>query len=1706
MKPTWGIRKLNEYSISKDTAIIITDSEKDNYYWADIPDGSLLVNDKTGNLSIKLTGESDWVPVGIRKDGTDKLVKDAVINVEYYTIVKFELEHNRFYYHDREEITRIGKLIDGKAQFKVGSGLYIPGTNQLEVLINDTVRCNTLDDSLEEINMKYFQIDADDIRLGSTVTVRYINYERLSELYPFIFIQERYPWFFEDKDIWINTAENVSEDGLAITPMSYTVSYPADDPAHAEVTVFTTKKSRLIATHRRDEYFNDITKRSITKFKVPRKVHDYYLNLFSTYFGYQTNYSKALIKGTQTETDKLTLDAEILYPNALMGRASVKTQIGNIVTFKRDGKKLYASQNIGMGVQYNLPREEDPYDITVIVRNPSNGLSKEKVLTVDRRKIILTAEIDYVTTTSGTEVVVTTLPGSKITIIGAGPMAGGVIVRDAVVGDNGKYKVNIPLAQQAETYTVIVSNDKADNTVSKDIEILLHTPRTPLSVYVVDGKDSLTGDYEGTNALSIQAESGSTIVIKDSSGAVIHTRQPSNLSVEETLYRIPLFYHPEVKTFTVEANKTNKVPESKTVTVNGYKKVNAKIPFNVNNVTFNNRIWDVSFDYTKGSTITAYDANNNIIKTKDNTDSIVTTSDETMRYFAGRYYSFKQKNNDCTVRFTCTHPLYNDQEVTRTVIGAHLPDHQIELLNTYVINPYADMYNSDAYQVLEVKLYKTTEDLDRVHLTLDTHPEIQNNLTLSYGGTNAKLIQYLGSNLLDKINGSKTSYLEFYGKDDLSNEETLTILPKINDYLSNAYESNNGSYYFIFKVDNFYDLMENRNINIKVNNKKTLDIKVPTTILHWKNIDKFSEYSTDSNDYQDIRNKLNAVKNKYLSIKTKSNNGIIKAAFVEEKFAYRNINDQIKYIHPNLFLQITVAPYKFSKYINNNTEEIIRDTERIVDNFIDKVRVKYNLELPKYYVDLPNEHYDYLHYGNKIIQDNKVPVLIFNHNLLLYPKLFSYLTAFYDTVSNGNFEEYYSQEDAIVLDVTQSNIDDIIISNKENCIKWKEEVKKIFKEFYPTQGYTFNPISYPVSSNNQFLFCKIRSIPSNFNSNKNIWFYNNLIYSDQLDTIEESALCNSYYSAIFFYYNGVRNIEDNAFRYPINMGITAFNLGTSNTFEFGNRKYNLFLGNSNVLTAIKNPRKEDLDIVEQICPLPNYNSDPFKVFLTSTKDIGISDTFFNNSAVESIDYNCDSVTFVDENYNPIRYDNKNNDTYLGLKENNDIFYTKNGLQKYRAISSNTRNNIPLNHFCGTQKLKEIDLSYYTNYYLYKYDFESSGVKKITFPSAYLANIDITNTYRNTAVGPFNNCDNLKTINNLDFALCATNVVPSEFFRGAPLLKVDVNLNYINEFRYACFYGSSDGLSFVYKNRKITNDHLGNQVNLDKSYLGLANPSDDQGILIGDSIFAESNIKQQEIDKIISRFINIVYSTFRNNKNIKELNINSNILVSASFYYQKFNKINIRSTSLEILEFRDNIFNIDSMKTNNDNYIVIAPNLQYFYCEKYGYTADKNHFNIGNPKMSFFAKKDNFKFFPINSDFDFIKPTSYFIEDFLGKSNGYYNSYFTKEESENVINNLELEIPTPNYRYYLFDKSINLSNIKIKKLTITLDSTYYRTLKETYSPVGLSHYLNDYNNGSIEDKRVIEKMRWPALEEIVIKGRSINHETTVLGVKIKYVEA
>lgn len=1714
MKPTWGIRKLNEYSVDKNTAIIITDSEKDNYYWADIPDGSLLVNDKTGNLSIKLTGESDWVPMGIRKDGTEKLVKDAVINVEYYTIVKFELEHNRFYYHDREEITRIGKIINGKAQFKVGSGLYLPGTNQLEVLINDSVHRNTIDGGLEEINMKYFQIDADDIRLGSTVTVRYINYERLSELYPFIYTQEQVPWFFEDKDLWINPADNVDVNGLMITPLSYYVKYL--DNNEAEVIIFTTKNSRLIASRKMNEYVNTITDKNVNRFKITRENNNFYINIFSTYPGYKTSFAKVLIKGLISDEDKLTLDVDLTYPNSGMAKISAKTQLGNIVTIKRNNRKIYAAQNIGIGIHHTLAREENNYDVVVSVKNPANGLIKEKTLTIKKKMIRLTANINHVTSINGTTISIETIPESKIKVIPVNEFGveGTAIIPETVVDANGKFSGIVPLTNSRTHYKIVVTNEKADNAIEENIEVLLHNPRTPLLVNIVDAYDGVNDSLKNRKGISIQAESGSTITIKDQNNAIVFTHVPSNLSVEDTQYNIPMFYAPETKTFTIEAIKTNKVPESKTITVQGYEKIDAPTIFDIEDPTFNDVPFLGSVSYPRfkvqaGSTVIAYDENNDIVKTHSEEDLVTfTVSLPTFDSSSAAFYAIKQKNSDRIIRFVCTHPLYKTVEITKTFVGKHLPEYQFELLNTYVINPYADMYNSNAYQVLELRLYKTNEDLSRILLTIDNNPGIINNLTLSYGDTNARFAKYTGTNLLEKIDGSKTSYVEFYGTDDLSDKETLTVLPKINNYISNAYESDHSSYYFIFKVNNFDDVLYDRTINIKVNNKATNDINIPITILHWKNFDNFDNYSSISVDYQDTLDKINKIKEKYIQNFSSFNGSLLRKRFHRENFNYRLINNNIKYIHPNLLLQIAISIYGLSKYYLRVNEEKRKEIEKSIDNFIKEVESFINFKLLKHIVDDKTEHFNYVYYGNEILNNNNIPVLIFNHNLLLYPQLFAYFNIYYGVNSNNNFEEYYLTDNAIILDIKQENIDNIIINNKSNSEKWKNKIKELFKKIYPNQSYIFNKKRYNISSENQVLFCKLKKIPSNFNSNINNWNHNNLIYTENLITIEDNGLCNSYNSFIAFNYGHIKKLGNNAFRYLINDGTTAINLNSNNkTFEFGNKKYDLSPINFNSLKLIKNLEKDNLDIIEELCPLPNNNSDPFVVLLTSTKDVGISDSFFNKSAVESIKFNCPSVTFVDENYNPIRYDRLDKSTYLGLNNNPEICITKNNLDKNNFYSDSIYNK-NIYHFYYTSKLNEIDLTYFTNYYLYKNDFIFSGVKKIKFPEAYLNIITQNNDNKNTGIQPFPINKSFVEIENLDFILCATNIISENFFKNVFNVKCEVNLNYINQIENCGFFNSSENISFVYKGRKINNDHLGNIINLENSYLDLQNINDDFGIRLGHEVFYNSNIKQIELDKIINRFLNIPLSTFANNKNIHEINIDNNIIVAISLYYQKFDKINIISNSLEMLDFKDVIFNISSMKNNNSNYIINVPNLQFFNCEKYGYTADINHFNIGNPKMSFFAKKNNFKFFPIGKNYNLIKQTSWFIEDFLEKSSGYYNSYFTKEESENVINNLELEIPIIGYRYYLFDKSVDLNNIKIKKLIISNPDAYsdYYTLSKNIYPTGDNQVLKDSNAEFFYSKENIEKMRWPALEEIVVKNLRYTFETTILGVKIKYVQA
>lgn len=1737
MKPTWGIRKLNEYSVDKNTAIIITDSEKDNYYWADIPDGSLLVNDKTGNLFIKLTGESDWVPMGIRKDGTEKLVKDAVINVEYYTIVKFELEHNRFYYHDREEITRIGKIINGKVQFKVGSGLYLPGTNQLEVLINDSVHRNTIDGGLEEINMKYFQIDADDIRLGSTVTVRYINYERLSELYPFIYTQEQVPWFFEDKDLWINPADNVDVNGLTITPLSYYVKYL--DNNEAEIIVFTTKSSRLIASRKMNEYVNIITDKNVNRFKVTRENNNFYINIFSTYPGYKTSFAKVLIKGLISDEDKLILDVDLTYPNVGMAKISAKTQLGNIVTFKRNNKKIYAAQNIGIGIHHTLAREENNYEVVVSVKNPTNGLVKEKTLTIKNKMINLTANVSHVTSVNGTTISVETIPESKISVIPVNEFGveGTPIIPETVVDANGRFSGTIPLTNSGAHYKVIVTNKKADNTIEENIEVLLHNPRTPLSVNIVDAYDGLDESLKGHKSISIQAESGSTIVIKDQSDNTVFTHTPSNLSVEDTQYNIPMFYAPKTKTFTIEAIKINKVPESKTVTVQGYEKVDAPIKFQVKDFEYKSSSFtrprntiDTRFIIEAGSTVTVYDSQNNIVNNSNSEQhSYYNNSIDSFAQYNNSNYVFKERNSDQTFRFVCSHPLYKDQEIIKVLEGRHLPEYTIEVKDAFVINPYADMYNSSAYQVLALKVKHNREDLSYESLIKDFTFEYNNKIVNS-------IIDVITNNNI--FFGGKESYKYFYDTDDLSNIETLVPNNKLENYINNSYCINlpgeTTLNLLVFKIDNFDDVLHDRTINIKVNGKATNDITIPIRIFHWKNISELKE-------------KQHRITKEEMSDDLKK----VHEDFSYYEFIYNSVLDNIYYIYPIIQKSLDFYNSGYNVTYLRNSENM---TIKIDYGQIEKLKKIINLPEFKYYQKYKNlrENDADISKGFREFKLNNlllIPTQVINPSIALAYNL--------SDGSNLSYADnkYYYQQDYLIFNLLENKNKDIFIKNKIDLIFYDNENTNVIKD-----KLNISKLNYINKLLHHTCFMlPNETIDSNVLISKEFPSALNILYLPNLIELKNFNFCYGDNNRIFIDPSKIKKFGSFPFSRDGNKYIgniiklikkEPFIIGDVN---FINKDYSNTLINPEEFTYKIN------DIGTFTC---NSSSDKFDVKIVGDLVAINLSMFVCATTMENLNIDCNLLTLLNEDGNPI---NKNNlsGKYVDLHSNNirtnfDLVNNKihpafeNANEKYIEIDKFSGSTYQINYtnnnflFFRCLSLKSIDLSKISNLYLFEGSFTidsklfHNDIFNITLPKKYCILVDKFDGF-NVFVGDFENTYNEKAkirINNIDNLLCYNHDSKFKLFSKIDSTDTNINLNYFNIIHPYFFSSTSSIVNINSHDNAVNNDHLGNILSKNKlsdnaialhikqngfySFTALEGSKmqdifdktiaiDQEGINYLEDLMSDTLEIKENFKYLGERaFKTYSYSSiiFKNNK-IK-------ILSSAFQLYRRlYKKIIIDSTSLIVMSYIwPNKVGMDNIN-EYDNYKINAPNLEYINYVDSLYSTKHSIDVLSNPNIKYSIYTDISNHSKEVDKLSIWLPypktmAGYYLNDLAGTSSKKKYSLLNETETLDAMNKEEVTINASPSLFFIFDPDVfDKNTCKIKKIKINI----YHTNKQ---------YIDRYENDSVdvitsgEDtinytnlaNDVIEGLRWPALEEIIIYDPNVkqDRERIALGVKIKYAQA
>lgn len=259
---TRGIRKVSENILSHGRAIIVTEKDKDKYKWSEIPVGSKFIDSVTGIEMVKLEGESDWVPKGVKNDGTINVVKDSRVSIETFVIKQLEVPGTKrefTYYYDSQkddahvrhgiilyknamgmcgEYGQYGTyptwteckrylILDNNAPenqykntqrvgyvFSLERGDYAMYRNHLKISIDDVLHRTVKSGGVKEVSETRFCLTEDLLENGMEVTAEYIHAFRLGNPYPRTFINPNEPdkTAAEVGDFWLDTDGTLADD------------------------------------------------------------------------------------------------------------------------------------------------------------------------------------------------------------------------------------------------------------------------------------------------------------------------------------------------------------------------------------------------------------------------------------------------------------------------------------------------------------------------------------------------------------------------------------------------------------------------------------------------------------------------------------------------------------------------------------------------------------------------------------------------------------------------------------------------------------------------------------------------------------------------------------------------------------------------------------------------------------------------------------------------------------------------------------------------------------------------------------------------------------------------------------------------------------------------------------------------------------------------------------------------------------------------------------------------------------------------------------------------------------------------------------------------------------------------------------------------------------------------------------------------------
>lgn len=191
-----GVRMINNDVVQPGYSLVVTERDAERWprenpdKFKQLPDGTLYINPTTGMMLTKVEGETEWIPAGIRNDGTIVISKDTSLHVEVFTVTSVDPDENgNFTYKNSKGEQRYKPKTEQGFMFQLEEGNYTPGRNHLSVVFDDVLERSPSSGGIIELDETRFLV-TENIPVGTELTVKYIQWVRIGNPYPRIFQNE----------------------------------------------------------------------------------------------------------------------------------------------------------------------------------------------------------------------------------------------------------------------------------------------------------------------------------------------------------------------------------------------------------------------------------------------------------------------------------------------------------------------------------------------------------------------------------------------------------------------------------------------------------------------------------------------------------------------------------------------------------------------------------------------------------------------------------------------------------------------------------------------------------------------------------------------------------------------------------------------------------------------------------------------------------------------------------------------------------------------------------------------------------------------------------------------------------------------------------------------------------------------------------------------------------------------------------------------------------------------------------------------------------------------------------------------------------------------------------------------------------------------------------------------------------------------------